>query len=209
MKTELEITAPNDWSAVTLKDYLELLADVETYKDDEDAYIAVLFYRLCGVTPEIMKSMDIKSFNDIKEHLIKLTKDTETKFHPIIKIGDKEYGFEPNLAEMEYGAYLDITKFGDLTINKDWAKVMNILYRPVERKNGSLYSIKKYNGDDNSHLFLDVNMEVHFGVQSFFFHISNHLLKDTLNYLEKEAKKLGVVVDIEQASLKSGTLTQP
>jgi hypothetical protein len=104
---------------------------------------------------------------------------------------------------MEYGAYLDISKFGDLTINKDWAKIMSILYRPVTQKNGSLYSIKKYNGDDNAELFLDVNMEVHFGVQSFFFRISNHLLKDTMNYL-KELEKQAVAVGTERASLKSG-----
>jgi hypothetical protein len=188
MKTELEIIVPNDWSAVKLKDYLELQRDIETYKDDEDAYMSVLFYRLCGVSPDVIHSMDIKTFNDIKQHLTKLTNNTETKFYPIIKIGDVEYGFEPNLSEMEYGAYLDITKFGDLTINKDWAKVMSILYRPVTKKNGSLYSIKKYNGDDNADLFLDVNMEVHFGVQSFFFRICNHLLNDTMNSL-KELEK--------------------
>ena len=203
MKTELEIIVPNDWSAVTLKDYLELQRDIETYKDDENAYMAVLFYRLCGVSPEVMKSMDIKTFNDIKEHLLKLTNNTETKFHPIIKIGGIEYGFEPNLSEMEYGAYLDISKFGDLTINKDWTKVMSILYRPVTQKNGSLYSIKKYNADDNADLFLDVNMEIHFGVQSFFFRISNHLLKDTLNYLREVGKQV-VAVDTEQGLPKSG-----
>jgi hypothetical protein len=203
MKTELEIIVPNDWSAVTLKQYLELQRDIETYKDDENAYMAVLFYRLCGVSPKAMQSMDIKTFNDIREHLLKLTNNTETKFHPIIKIGGVDYGFEPNLSEMEYGAYLDISKFGDLTINKDWTKVMSILYRPVTQKNGSLYSIKKYNADDNADLFLDVDMEIHFGVQSFFFHISTHLLKDTMNYL-KEVEKQVAVLDTEQGSPKSG-----
>lgn len=192
MIKEVKVSVPNDWSAVTLKDYLELLADIETYKDDESAYIAVLFYRLCKVSPEMMMNMDIQSFTKIREHLEKFISDNECVLQPIIKIGDVEYGFEPNLAEMEYGAYLDITKFGDLTINKDWAKVMSILYRPIERKTGKVYTIKKYNADGDDSIFLDVTMDVHFGVQSFFFRISNQLLKDTLNYLEKEAKKLEV-----------------
>ena len=109
---------------------------------------------------------------------------------------------------MEYGAYLDITKFGDLTINKDWAKVMSILYRPIEKKSGKVYSIKKYDAKIDDTLFLDVTMDVHFGVQSFFFRISNQLLKDTLNYLEKEGMKLGVQADTEQDLPKSGTPTQ-
>jgi hypothetical protein len=66
-----------------------------------------------------------------------------------------------------------------------------------------LYSIKKYNADDNADLFLDVDMEIHFGVQSFFFHISTHLLKDTMNYL-KEVEKQVAVLDTEQGSPKSG-----
>ena len=208
MKTELKIKVPNDWASITLKDYLELQNDIQTYKDDESAYIAILFYRLCGVTPEVMFNMDIETFNKIKEHLLKLTTSLEHELQPIIKIGDKEYGFEPNLSEMEYGAYLDITKFGDLTINKDWAKVMSILYRPIEKKNGKVYSITKYNAEDNSNLFLDVTMDVHFGVQSFFFRISNQLLKDTLNYLEKEGKKLEALADTEQDLPKSGMPTQ-
>ena len=203
MKTELKIKVPNDWASITLKAYLELQNDIQTYKDDESAYVAVLFYRLCGVTPDVMFNMDIETFNKIKEHLLKLTSSLEHELQPIIKIGDKEYGFEPNLSEMEYGAYLDISKFGDLTINKDWTKVMSILYRPVTQKNGSLYSIKKYNADDNADLFLDVDMEIHFGVQSFFLLISTHLLKDTMNYL-KEVGKQAVAVDTEQGSLKSG-----
>ena len=203
MKTELKIKVPNDWASITLKDYLELQNDIQTYKDDESAYIAILFYRLCGVSPEVMFNMDIETFNKIKEHLLKLTTSLEHPLQPIIKIEDKEYGFEPNLSEMEYGAYLDITKFGDLTINKDWAKVMSILYRPIERKSGKVYSIEKYNANIDDSLFLNVTMDVHFGVQSFFFHISTHLLKDTMNYL-KEVEKQVAVLDTEQALLKSG-----
>jgi len=206
MKTELKIKVPNDWASTTLKAYLELQDDIQNYKDDESAYIAILFYRLCGVSPEVMFNMDIETFNKIKEHLLKLTTSFEYPLQPIIKIGDKEYGFEPNLSQMEYGAYLDITKFGDLTINRDWAKVMSILYRPVEKKSGKLYSIQKYNADVDDTLFLSVPMDVHFGVQSFFFHISTHLLKDTMNYL-KEVEKQVAVLDTEQALPKNGTLT--
>lgn len=208
MIKEIKVTVPNDWSAVTLKDYLELQADLETYKDDDSAYMAVLFYRLCKISPEMMMNMDIQSFTKIKEHLQQFITNNDNELKPIIKIGDVEYGFEPNLAEMEYGAYLDITKFGDLTINKDWSKVMNILYRPIEKKSGKVYSIKKYNADGDDKPFLDVTMDVHFGVQSFFFRISNHLLKDTLNYL-REAEKQAVAVDIEQDLLKSGMPIQP
>lgn len=209
MIKEVNISVPNDWSAVSLKDYLELQRDLETYKDDETAFIAVLFFRLCKVNPQMMQSMDTKSFMDIKEHLLQFINKQEYPLQPIIKIGGIEYGFEPNLAEMEYGAYLDITKFGDLTINKDWEKVMSILYRPLEKKSGKVYSIKKYDGNVEGEIFRDVTMDIHFGVQHFFFNISTQLLNDTLKYLEKVEMKSEVVQDTEQDLQRSGTHTQP
>jgi hypothetical protein len=208
MVKEIKINVPNNWSAVTLKDYLELQADLETYKDDETAFIAVLFYRLCKINPDMITDMDVQSFLQIKEHLLEFINKQDYPLQSIIKIGNVEYGFEPNLAEMEYGAYLDITKFGDLTINKDWEKVMSILYRPIENKSGKVYSIKKYDGKLDGEKFRDVTMDIHFGVQHFFFNISTQLLNATLNSLEKVEMNKEVVQDTEQDLPKSGTPTQ-
>ena len=61
MKKEIEITVPKDWSAVTLRKYLELKKDLELYKDDEEALLASLLYHLCGVEPLIVQLLDIKT----------------------------------------------------------------------------------------------------------------------------------------------------
>ena len=37
MKKEIEITVPTDYSAVSLKKYLKIQEDLETYKDDKEA----------------------------------------------------------------------------------------------------------------------------------------------------------------------------
>jgi len=47
MKKEIKIEVPQSWSAVTLKDYLALRKDMETYKDNEEAITACLFHHLC------------------------------------------------------------------------------------------------------------------------------------------------------------------
>ena len=37
MKQEIKLKVPTSWEAVTLKDYLALRKDMETYKDNDEA----------------------------------------------------------------------------------------------------------------------------------------------------------------------------
>jgi hypothetical protein len=103
-----------------------------------------------------------------------------------VVIDGVEFGFEPNLGEMEYGAYLDLQVFKEVRIDENWCKIMNILYRKVTNKIGGLYEIETYSAKDNSEKFLDVTMDVHFGAMFFFLHTYLDLLKDTQNSLKKE-----------------------
>jgi hypothetical protein len=184
MKKEIQITVPSNYKAITLRKYLELHKDLELYKEDHEATTAALFYHLCGMTPEIVNAIDTETYNKIKEELFSFLSNNEYPLYRTFKIGDVEYGFEPNLSQMAYGAYLDISKYNELTINEDWAKVMSILYRKVSSKQGALYDIEPYTGREDHTIFYNVDMEVHFGALFFFINLSKDLLKDTLNSLK-------------------------
>lgn len=205
-KIELEIKVPQNWKAVSLKQYLALIKDMEVYKDTPEAVDAALFHHLCGVQPQYLSKLDISIYMDIREQLYKLMKISDSPLKRIIKIDGVDYGFEPNLSEMEYGAYLDLQKFGEVKIDDNWSKIMNILYRPVKNTIGSLYEIETYSAKDNSNKFLDVPMDVHFGAMFFFLHTSTDLLNATQNSLKKEWVKK---VDKSDTTLtKSGVGTQ-
>ena len=66
---------------------------------------------------------------------------------------------------------------------------MNILYRPVTKTKGALYSIESYSSEkqDNRDKWLDVNMDIHFGCFFFFNRILKELTKDTLKSLREAA----------------------
>jgi hypothetical protein len=181
MKKELELTIPTDWAGVNLKKYLALRADMETYKDDEEAITAVILLHLCGLEPTYLQSLPVDTYNDIKDTIGQFINNVELPLQKFINIDGIEYGFEPNLSKMAYGAYADITKHKTLEINSDWASIMNILYRPVKHKKGSMYEIEKYTGDTNSDKFLDVGMDVHFGTLFFLLNLLMDLLNSTLN----------------------------
>lgn len=204
MKKEIQIKVPTDWSSITYNQYMKLQADIEAYQEEEEALTATLFYHLCGVNPYTLQNLDLDTYRNIKRDLWELMRRREQPLKRIIQIDGKEWGFEPDLSKMSYGAYLDIQEYKDLDINKDWLSIMSILYRPVVQKKGVLYDIEPYKGENRGELFREVTMDIHFGALFFFMNLLKDLSKDTLKSLmEKEGmEEMSTILE------KSGVLTQ-
>jgi hypothetical protein len=206
MKQELTITVPTKWSAVSLEKYLKMRKDMETYKDNDEAVYAVLFYHLCNVDAPTINKLDIETYTAIQNDLSKFMQNTEYPLQQFITIEGKEYGFEPNLSQMAYGAYVDLGKYENLTIDDKWHEVMSILYRPLKRKIGLSYEIEAYNGVMNPDIFLNVDMEVHFGALGFFISLLQDCQKGILKYLKETGE---IPTNILTILERSGKLTLP
>ena len=205
MKKQIEITVPNDWSAVSFKKYLRLQQDLKNYGDEEGAQELTLLYHLCDIPPQLVKGLDTKTLNHIKDDLAGFMGKSEGyELQRIVRIGDKEYGFEPNLSQMAYGAYLDMTSYENIELNDDWCEILAILYRPITKKVGALYEIEKYNGVNpwDADKFMDLGMDFHFGSFFFFTRLSNHLLTSTLKYMESQTEMYPNIKSILQESGK-------
>jgi hypothetical protein len=204
MKKTIEITMPESWAEITLRQYLDLSKELENYKEDEDASTAILLYKLCGLDPDVLNSISSTTYNVLKHELAKFMNITEMELQRKIFVNDIEYGFEPNLSQISYGAYADISKYDTIQIDDNWAKIMSILYRPIDKTNKDTYSIKAYEGKIDNDLFLDVTMDIHFGALFFFVHLSTDLLVYTLNStMATEVAQL-----YNTTSLKNGNPTQ-
>ena len=207
MKKQIEITVPNDYSAVTLKQYLKLQEDLKNYEDDVEAQDAFLIYNLTGMTPDMLVELDEKTISGIRTDLTKMLSKQDYTITRLLKIDDVEYGFEPNLSEMPYGAYLDISKFDTISIDDNWAYIMSVLYRPVKKKRGALYEIEKYNGVEpwDEEKWLNVGMDVHFGCFFFFTRLYKELVSATLNSLKNQT---GISPNISTILERSGETIQ-
>jgi len=179
---------PTDWSSVSLSKYLALQKDLENYKDDEKAIKAALYYHICDVDTRLLSKLDSETIKNIDEDLNAFMNDAEHDLQPKITIGDNEYGFEPDLSRMSYGAYLDISSYETFTIDENWAKIMDILYRPIKKKQGGLYEIEEYSvRDEDSHKkWFSVGMDIHFGVFFYFITLLMDLQSGILNSLMKQ-----------------------
>jgi hypothetical protein len=183
MEKEIKIVVPTQWSAITLKKWLELQKDLKTYADEETAYIACILHHLCDVEPQWITQLETDTLLNIKADLFSFMGKNDLPLQRIINIDGVEYGFEPNLSRMAYGAYLDIIKWDNIQIDENWHKIMNILYRPIVKKANNLYDIEPYTGGGGEEKFLNVGMDVHWGTLFFFVHLLEDLQNATLNYL--------------------------
>jgi hypothetical protein len=179
---ELELSIPTSYADITLKKWLELQKELVNYEGDEEAVNALMFYHLCGLEPEYVRNIPVNSYAEIRNTLASFINNVELPLQKFIMIDGIEYGFEPNLSQMTYGAYADITSFKELKIDSNWSKIMSILYRPVINKKGDMYSIEPYKGEINTDKWLEVRMDVHFGALFFFVNLLMDLLKGILNY---------------------------
>ena len=178
MKQQVKIEVPTKWSAVTLKKYLGLRTDLEAYKDDEEAVIACLFHHLCNFPANYIGKLDLDTYINIKKDITNFFNDTNLPLQKFIMIDGVEFGFEPNLSSMSYGAYVDISGYETLQIDEKWAEIMSILYRPVINKTGKLYEIQSYTGKIDGKPFMELGMDVHFGTLFFFKTLLLDLQKD-------------------------------
>jgi len=204
MKKELELKIPTSYNGITLKRWLALQKEIKNYAGDDEAVTAVMLQHLCGLDPIYFRGLSIDDYKLIKETLNSFMTKVDLPLQEHITIDGIEYGFEPNLSQMSYGAYADITKFNDIAIDDNWGKIMNILYRPIEHKKGKMYSIKTYEADSNWEKFLDVPMDVHFGALFFLLNLHTELVSSILNSL-KEAE---LHPSIKSILARSGQLIQ-
>jgi hypothetical protein len=201
---EISIKIPTSYADISLKNYIKLQKEIENYKEDDEAVTALMLYHLCGLDPIYLKSLSLQDYETIKVELNGFINNIELDLQKFITIDGVEYGFEPNLSNMSYGAYADITKYPQLQIDDNWANIMSILYRPVTHKKKDMYSIKTYSGELNPEIFLEVPMDIHFGALFFLLNLSTDLLKDILNSMtEMEAPP-----NIKSILARSGHLTQ-
>jgi hypothetical protein len=200
MKKNLKLTIPTEWKDIQLGKWLLIQKDLENYKDEVDAQMGILIHHFTGLEFDDIVQLTKDSYDTMKTKIESFPNPEELELQRFITIDGVEYGFEPNLSNIAYGAYVDITQYQSITIDKNWSKIMSILYRPVTKKLKDLYEIEPYSGNIDGDKWLEVTMDVHYGAMFFFLHTSMDLVQGILNSL----KEMELPPNIKSTLEKSG-----
>jgi hypothetical protein len=185
----VNVVIPESWSEITLEKYLKYRKNLDMFKDDEDyneQTMLIALDILCGVDPKYISKMGIDNLKIVQQTLTSFMGKTDFDLQRLITVNGVEYGFEPNLSNIAYGAYLDISKFDTIAIDKNWPKIMAVLYRKVKSKNGKYYDLEPYTGNEDDEWVKQTTMDTNFGCLFFFINLSKDLVLSTLKSLKKE-----------------------
>jgi len=209
----ITVTVPEAWEDIKLSQYVQYMKAIKPYEGTEDFEIIRLekaINHFCNVSTEELRSLNIENYNGIVYHIQELFNSIDTtKLVRTFKILDTTFGFIPNLDDMTYGEYLDLS-----TYSKDlWNNLptfLSIVYRPVTKTNGKSYQIESYNGTDEEIISIFNNtltMDTVWGTVGFFYLLQKDLANGTLTCLSKRMKELGKDSALMETLTKNGVDT--
>jgi hypothetical protein len=188
---QVEVLVPTSLREVKLSQY-QKYAKLET---DENSNTPFLLQKML----EIFCNIDLKDVASVKyKDLLGVTTDLklmlnkEYKLVKRFKLDDVQYGFVPLLEDISLGEFIDLDT--NLANWETMHKAMSVLYRPIVDKKGDRYSIEEYKGTNDK--LKEMPLDIVFGAVVFFYHLSQELLKATLNYLA-----VGETLDLDQQTV--------
>lgn len=211
MKQTIEVSVPQEWSDVKLKTYVKFMKSIEDSQDDEKFLVNMALRFLCNLDAKTIAGIGKKGHEQIAKEVSKLLAKQEKQ--PLVKsftIDGIEYAIDPDIENMSYGAYLDLTSYGQ-DVWENMGEICAILYRPVESKVGEHYSIKPYKGttDELVKKFNDfLTMDIAHGIVFFFLNLERDLVSSSLDSLLEKLITDETLVQQEHSKVSGKAIAQ-
>ena len=176
---EVKIQIPTTLNEITLGQYQEF-SKLDSKKESDVLLKMVEIF--CKVPVEVVRSMKANDIKDICEVINKMF-DVEHQLINRFQLGGQDFGFIPDLENISFGEYVDLDTFIGDTDNLH--RAMNVLFRPIDLKQGSRYTLKDYDPDTNESA-KDYPLDACFGAMVFFYALGKDLSIAILNSSSKQ-----------------------
>ena len=195
---EVRLNIPTTLNEIKLGQYIEFAKLDVTKESEVHSRMIEIFCEVPSIVVRNMKATDIVDICNILNNMF----DTKHQLINSFKIGKQEYGFIPSLEDMSFGEYVDLDTFiGD---NDNLHRAMNVLYRPIDLKQGNRYKIKDYD-PDLSEDAKDYPLDAVLGAMVFFYDLGRDLSTVMLNF-SKEANEENLVHYLTSLPNGAGTI---
>lgn len=182
---EITLSVPTSLDDMKLWQYQAYLKLGEI--DDVQYANKKLIELFCGVSMDEVDSIPIVEVEKVLEVLRKAFEE-ESDLVKHFELGGVEFGFIPKLDSISLGEYVDIED-----AITDWQtihKAMAVLYRPVNFKKGSAYTIAPYSPNEEiEEIMKDMPLSAAMSAMVFFYRLGIQLSKATLRYTEAALMK--------------------
>ncbi len=179
----IKISIPADYSSLTVKQYVDYYAA----KNDIEKLVSI-----SNLSKERVEQIPLQHLPTLIAAFEETLMQESAKFFETITIKDKDFGFIPDLYAISMGEYADISTWAS-NVNVNMVKIMGTLYRPIDKRVGSNYTIVPHNKQNRELVqgyVEQMTLEQFNGALLFFSTLLKKLNDTSLDYLEKEIQKL-------------------
>jgi hypothetical protein len=194
---ELEVTVPQELSAIKLQQYQKYLSVAKNVddKDKDNEFLNLKALEIfCGLSLKDSYNLPVSMFESVLKQVSVCFQEKTDLVQRFKMTGSDgvtaEFGFIPNLDKMSFGEYIDLESY--ITDWDNMHKAMAVMYRPIVAGKKHLYEIEPYQGTERwEEVMKDAPVNVALGAIVFFYRLGSKLSRYTMNSLLEEEEKSG------------------
>ena len=200
----MKISVPTHINDITLEQY-QRFALINTEEQDKEFFMFKTIEIFCGVDIALVSKMRLKDAESISNEVLDVLQQN-VPFTNKFELDGVKYGFIPDLQAISLGEFIDLEE--GLSKDKDFHKAASVMFRPIVKEFGELYTIDGYEASTEMH---HVMKQAPVGVISaaivFFYNIANELLKASQDFSSQEKAEAMTILEKLNSQRSTGGLT--
>ena len=200
----MKISVPTHINDITLEQY-QRFALINTEEQDKEFFMFKTIEIFCGVDIALVSKMRLKDAESISNEVLDVLQQN-VPFTNKFELDGVKYGFIPDLQAISLGEFIDLEE--GLSKDKDFHKAASVMFRPIVKEFGELYTIDGYEASTEMH---HIMKQAPVGVISaaivFFYNIANELLKASQDFSSQEKAEAMTILEKLNSQRSTGGLT--
>ena len=200
----MKIQVPTHINDITLEQY-QKFALINTEEQDKEFFMFKTIEIFCGVDIALVSKMRLSDAESISNEVLEVLQQN-VPFTNKFELDGVKYGFIPDLQAISLGEFIDLEE--GLSKDKDFHKAASVMFRPIVKEFGELYTIEGYEASTEAH---HIMKQAPVGIISaaivFFYNIANELLKASQDFSSQEKEEAMTILEKLNSQRSTGGLT--
>ena len=200
----MKIQVPTHINDITLEQY-QRFALINTEEQDKEFFMFKTIEIFCGVDIALVSKMRLSDAESISNEVLEVLQQN-VPFTNKFELDGVKYGFIPDLQAISLGEFIDLEE--GLSKDKDFHKAASVMFRPIVKEFGELYTIDGYEASTEMH---HVMKQAPVGIISaaivFFYNIAKELLKASQDFSSQEKAEAMTILEKLNLQRNTGGLT--
>jgi len=200
----MKIQVPTHINDITLEQY-QRFALINTEEQDKEFFMFKTIEIFCGVDIALVSKMRLSDAESISNEVLEVLQQN-VPFTNKFELDGVKYGFIPDLQAISLGEFIDLEE--GLSKDKDFHKAASVMFRPIVKEFGELYTIDGYEASTEMH---HIMKQAPVGIISaaivFFYNIAKELLKASQDFSSQEKAEAMTILEKLNLQRNTGGLT--